>query len=97
MRVDDDEDVIMLQIFNFENSRINIFIDELDDDRKKTLNMFVVIMSTILICTFVWFAFSITYNLDFALDAQFRFLDSFENYRVVFRSRMFINKAKKII
>jgi hypothetical protein len=53
MRVDDDEDVIMLRIFNFENLKINIFVDELDDDRKETLNMFIVIMSTILICTFV--------------------------------------------
>jgi hypothetical protein len=38
MRVDDNEDVIMLRISNFENSKISIFVDELDDNRKKTLN-----------------------------------------------------------
>ncbi len=37
MRVDDDEDVIILRIFNFENSKINIFVDEFDDNRKKYL------------------------------------------------------------
>ncbi len=60
MRVDDDESVIMLRIYNLKNSRIRIFVDELDNDRKETLNMFVVIMTTILSRAFVWLSFSIT-------------------------------------
>jgi hypothetical protein len=97
MSVDDDQGVIMLRISYFKYSRISVFVSELDNDEKRTVNMSVVIMSTILSRTFVRFSFSIANNSCFAFDVQLEFLDTQQNHRVVFKFRMLIDEAQKII
>ncbi len=97
MSVDDDKDVFMLRIFNLKCSRISIFVNELDNDEKRTLNMSAVIMSTTLSRTFVRLSFSIANYSCFAFDIQLEFLDTQQNHRVVFRSCMFIDEAQKMI
>ncbi len=97
MSVDDDEDVIMLQISDLKYSRISVFVSELDNDEKRTFNMFAVIMSTILLRTSMRLSFSIVNYSCFAFDVQLEFLDTQQNHRVVFRFRMLIDEAQKII
>jgi hypothetical protein len=87
----------MLGISDFKYSRISVFVSELDNDEKRTFNMSAVIMSTILLRTFVRISFSIANYSCFAFDVQLEFLDTQQNHCVVFRFRILIDEAQKII
>ncbi len=68
MNVDDAESMIMLEISDVKNSRINVFVIKLDNNRKETFNMLVVFMTTILICKMMIFAIAIAYYSSLADD-----------------------------
>ncbi len=59
MNVDHTRSMIMFFIPNLEYSRISVFIAQLSHNEKKALNVFAIIVTTILFCALVRFSFSI--------------------------------------
>ncbi len=96
MCVDDAEDMIMLRVFDFVHSDLNLFI-KLDDNEKETLYMSAAIMSPWLIFRNVSFSFSIAYYSCLVDCFFFEFFDSLQNHCIILAIDMFIDEANKIL
>ena len=88
--------MIMLNIFNFIASKIGIFICKFRNYRKKTFNMSVIFVTTILIFAVIKFFFTVANYSNFAGDLQFWFFDTFQDHGVSFRDDMLIDETNKI-
>ncbi len=60
--------MIILKIFNVKNLKNNVFIIKFNNNRKKTFNIFVVFITTILICKMIIFIIAIAYYSSFVDD-----------------------------
>jgi hypothetical protein len=95
MSVDDAESMIMLRVFDFVQSDLNVFV-QLDDDEKRAFYMFAIIMSSRLISRNVCFSSSIADNSCLISYFFFEFFRALQNHRIILAIDVFIDEAHEI-
>jgi hypothetical protein len=94
MSVDDAESMIVLRIFDFVQSDLNVFV-QLDDYEKRAFYMSVIIMSS-LISRNMRFSFSVADNSCLINYSFFEFFRSLQNHCITLAIDVFIDEAHEI-